>query len=307
MEEEAGTVTGAEEVTEPLESDNIETPEGETEASTQEDESGGEESEETESQEDDAEEVDDEGQEEPHKKDANTRIQQLANEKRELATKLEALEAKVNQSLEEKNAIPAVDEQALNAHLGQMREQIEDLRLEGNHLQADLLERKRNGLLDEYDKWQKGAEEKKQQNGQQEQYKQALDGVLVAADQYQEHYNIPKPLWDEMGTWFRGECEKDSLLGREFDDIMFRQGPVAAVRFAHDKAKPVFEAKAKEATEAKQKREAGKSKQPGGGTGKTSSGPKSYSALLNLGSAQVAAYKKSNPKHYQKLLDNHMQ
>jgi|LGVE01.1.fsa_nt_gb predicted RNase H-like nuclease (RuvC/YqgF family) len=304
MAEEAAPVSGAEEVTEPLETEDTETPEEETETSVQEDEDSGEESEETDSDEEPAEEVDAEGQE--HKKDAQSRIQQLANEKRDLANKLDALESKVNQTLEQRNEIPAINEEALNAHLGQMREQIDDLRLEGNHLQADMLERKRNGLLDEYDKWQKGAEEKKQQNGQQQQYQQQLDGVLVAADKYQEHYNVPKPLWDEMGQWFRGEMEADKLLAQEFDDVMLRQGPVAAVRFAHDRAKPVFEAKAREATEAKKKREAAKGKQPGGGAGKTSSGPKSYSALLNLGSAALSAYKKSNPKHYQKLFDSHM-
>lgn len=309
--EEVATVSEEVEVTEPQETADTETPEEETETSVQEDEDSGEESEETESQEDDAEEVEDEGPEEPAKKDAQSRIQQLANEKRELAEKLEALEARVNQTLEQRTEIPAVDEGALNAHLGQMREQIDDLRMDGKHLEADLLERQRNNLIDEYDKWQRSAAEKQQQTTQQQQQnqqrQQAYDAVDVAAGLYKQENNIPDELFKEGGEWFRTELDKSPLLRQQFEEKMFLQGSVAAVDWAYkEKVKPLFDQRAKEAAEAKQKREAGKNKQPGGSAGKSESGPKSYQALLNLGSKQVAAFKKNNLKQYQKLLDAHM-
>ncbi len=288
---EAGTVTGEEEVTEPLETANTEPPEEETDASVQEDEDSGE----------PAEEVDDEGPE--HKKDAQSRIRELIDRDKEKERKIAALEARVNQAISAKDEIPAINEQALNAHLGDLRDQIDDLRLDGNHIKADLLERQRNKIIDEYETWQQQQTAKQSQNTEQQHYRKALDDTLSAANLYREHYNVPQPLWDEIGQWFSGELEKDKLLAQEFNDVMLRQGPVAAVRFAHDRAKPVFEQKAKQVAEDKKKREAAKTKQVGGEAGGTATGPKSFAQLMNLGSAQVAAFKKSNPKQYQKLLD----
>ena len=291
MEElEAGTVTGEESESAQTEEETRTSTE-ETETSTQTDEGGGDDAEEVE-----AEEAEPEGR-------AQERIQQLANEKREMANKLAALEAKVNQVVSAKDEIPSIDEGALNAHLGTLRDQIDDLRLDGNHLKADLLERQRNKIIDEYETWQQQQTAKQSQNTEQQHYRKALDDTLQAAAVYREHYNVPQPLWDEIGQWFSGELEKDKLLTQEFNDVMLRQGPVAAVRFAHDRAKPVFEQKAKQVAEDKKKREAAKTKQVGGEAGGTATGPKSFAQLMNLGSAQVAAFKKSNPKQYQKLLD----
>lgn len=292
MEElEAGTVTGEESESAQTEEETRTSTE-ETETSTQTDEGGGEQAEE----EGAGEQTEPEGR-------AQERIQQLANEKREMANKLAALEAKVNQVVSARDEIPAIDEQALNAHLGSLRDQIDDLRLDGNHIKADLLERQRNKIIDEYETWQQQQTAKQSQNTEQQHYRKALDDTLSAANLYREHYNVPQPLWDEMGQWFSGELEKDKLLAQEFNDVMLRQGPVAAVRFAHDRAKPVFEQKAKQVAEDKKKREAAKTKQVGGEAGGTATGPKSFAQLMNLGSAQVAAFKKSNPKQYQKLLD----
>ena len=292
MEElEAGTVTGEESESAQTEEETRTSTE-ETETSTQTDEGGGEQAEE----EGAGEQTEPEGR-------AQERIQQLANEKREMANKLAALEAKVNQVVSARDEIPAIDEQALNAHLGSLRDQIDDLRLDGNHIKADLLERQRNKIIDEYETWQQQQTARQSQQTEQQHYKKALDDTLAAANLYREHYNVPQPLWDEIGQWFSGELEKDKLLAQEFNDVMLRQGPVAAVRFAHDRAKPVFEQKAKQVAEDKKKREAAKTKQVGGEAGGTATGPKSFAQLMNLGSAQVAAFKKSNPKQYQKLLD----
>ena len=242
-------------------------------------------------------------EESEEKKDANTRIRELAAEKAAMKQKMAELEAKVAKVTAPQ--VPAVDENALNSHLGQMREKIDDLRIQGQHLQADLLEEDRNTLIREYRDWKKQRAEQQTQETSQQQFQQRLSELDKVAATYQDHYKIPPPLWKEMSAWFFKEMETDKLLAREFLDNI-KVSPVAAVRFAHEKAKPVFEAKAKQAAEEKKKREEGKQKQVGGEAGGEKEGIKTYQQLMNLGSAQMKSFREKNPKQYQKLFDAHM-
>jgi hypothetical protein len=291
-EEEAGIVTGEESEPTPTGTETL-TPAAEETAASLESEEGGEpEGEEAEGEE---------------KGRAQERIRQLIDREKEANRRIADLEGKVATVLQEKQTIPAIDERALNDHLGTMRDQIEEMRLNGEHLKADILDRKRNNLIDEYEKWQKTAEEQKGKQTDAQAWDKTLEDLGTTSDMYRDHMKIPAPVWDEMGQWFSAEMKTDRLLEKEFIDILKRNGPVSAIRFAHEKAKPVFEAKAAKLAADKAKKDADKGKQPGGGTGDAGKQSyTSYSQLLNLGSAAITDYKKANPKHYQQLLDKHL-
>lgn len=248
-----------------------------------------------------------EGEEAEEKSRAQERIRQEIDKRKETERKLADLESKVAELAKDRDVIPAVDEAALNSHLGHLRDQIEELRLEGNHLKADILDRQRNKLIDEYEAWQKDAAKKNSERSESQQWEQTIKDVETTSTMYRDQMKIPAPLWDEMGQWFAGELKTNKVMEREFLDILKLRGPVSAVRFAHEQAKPVFDAKAKQAAIDKAKRDADKSKQVGGGAGGEGKGSySSYQQLIDKGSAAVEAYKKANPDHYQKLLDKHI-
>lgn len=290
-EEEAGVVTGGEGEPTPLESTETLTPAAEEPAASLETEEG----------------VTDEGEEaEGEKGRAQERIRQLIDRNKESDRRIAELETKVSAVIQEKQTIPAIDESALNTHLGNMRDQIEELRMNGNHLQADILDRKRNNLIDEYEKWQVQATEQQGKQTDAAAWDKTLADLSTTSDMYRDHMKIPAPVWDEMGQWFAAEMKTDKLLEKEFVDILKRNGPVSAIRFAHEKAKPAMEAKTARLAADKAKKDAAKATQTGGGG--ADGGKQSYTAysqLLNLGSAAIVAYKKANPKHYQQLFDKH--
>ena len=75
-----------------------------------------------------------------HKKGAQERIQQLANEKRELADRLERLEAQFSKSQAEKPDFVDIDMNRVNEYLQTTGDQIDELKLEGRYFEAKKLE-----------------------------------------------------------------------------------------------------------------------------------------------------------------------
>ena len=252
-----------------------------------------------------------EGGEEPEVGSKEYNFRQLEQKARDAEAKLADLEAKFEQDRKANQTARAVDVQALNTHLAQMQDTIDDYRIEGKHLEAEKLVRQRNALIDEYDAFtaEQGKLEQQQQATQKEQEhrRSMLQGFDEASVFLAQQKGIPDNVFADMGQTFREVVESDKLFARKFVETLERQGPVHAATLAHDRVVEAIDAKQAKATEAKAKKDAAKGKQVAGGGAEASGTVKSYQALLNLGSAQVASYKTQNPKHYQKLLDKHME
>ena len=300
--EEVGTVTeeagGLAESAETQEEETI-TTEEETEAST--DNEGGSEEESDEDSQAESEET------KGHKKDAQARIQELANKNREMSEKLAQLEGKF-QAEQEKAQTPArVNEQALNQYLGELRDEIDTLRLEGSHLQAEKKERERDKLIDAYEKHtaELAEYEKKSQgrNVQQEQAMAMARAIEEAASFYAKENKIPQPVFDDMGKRWRSIAEGSAVVQRKFAELARFQGPVSAIEYAYNQVKEAIKMEESAATETKAAKEAGKAKQVTGSPTKSAKSYGSYDDLLKADSKSIAAYKQSNPKQYQKLLD----
>lgn len=172
-----------------------------------------------------------------HKKGAQERIQQLANEKRELAERIERLESQFAKQQEEKPDFVDVDMDRVNAYIQNANDQIEELKLEGNFLAAKKLEANVTKIindLEENDK--KRAAYLDRQNKSKATVtasQERLQKLDNAAEFYRENQKIDKPVWDKMGAWFAEQCQKDPVLGREFAERV-EKGEIGAIRWAHD-------------------------------------------------------------------------
>ena len=215
------------------------------------------------------------------KQTAQERIQQLANEKRELKERLDRLESEFQ---EQKTRAPKVDEDRLNNYLGELRDEIDTLRLEGKHLEADLKERQRNGLLDEYEKWQKQSKEEAARQQQQQltksQSEQLSRDLDDAAMFYARSKGIPEAAMDEMGKEWSEIIQADQLTARKFWEIAQKQGPVTAIEFAHDKVTAQRERVKDKAVETKEQKEQAKEKTVSVGAKHTNEPSENYKKLL---------------------------
>lgn len=189
-----------------------------------------------------------------HKKNAQDRIQQLANEKRELAERLQRLESQFAKSQEEKPDFVEVDMDKVNAYIQNTSDKIEELKLEGQFLAAKKLENSITKLiadLEENDKkreayLQRMAEGKTSENTFQERLK-TLD---EAAEFYRSNQKIEQAVWDKMGAWFAEQCQADPVLGREFAEQSERSA-IGAIRWAHEYTSKNMGARERAAIETK--------------------------------------------------------
>jgi hypothetical protein len=205
-----------------------------------------------------------------HKKDAQTRIQELANKNREQADRLARLEAQFAQKEAEKPDYVEVDVEKVNLYIQTTTDKIDELKLEGDFLGATKLQNAINKLiadLDENDKKRESflnrqKENKKVVDTGAERMKK-LDG---AAEFYRTNAKIDKPVWDQMGAWFAAECQKDPNLGMEFAEKV-EHGEIGAIKWAHDYTMKNMGAKECAAIETKninKQKAAGASPTPGG-------------------------------------------
>ena len=256
-----------------------------------------------------------EGKPEGHQKPANERIQELANKSRQLEEKLAAQEAankelaaKFEETRKASQAPAPIDERALAEYLTEAETQIETLKYEGKVLEAKLLQRKVDKLLDDVEahkqrvtEWEKTATV---QQTTERQAQEALKALDDAARFFAEHKKIPAEVMEKGAAQWAEMRRADPLLDRQYAEIWQRQGEIAAISFAYEHVTKAQEAESAKLKAEKDKKDAGKAAI--GGAQSAPKGIQSWKQLESLGSAQLAAYKKSNPKHYQQLLDKHI-
>lgn len=180
----------------------------------------------------------DEKEKPDHKKNAQDRIQQLANEKRELADRLARLEAQFSKQEQEKPDFVEVDMASVNAWFEQTTEQIQTYQLEGNYLAAKKLELNQVNVLKDLEaneaKRQAWLDRQKTAKNNEDEGSKILAEVDRAAEFYRDANKIDSAVWDKMGNWFRAQCESDPILGREFAERVETQSKMAAIRWAHE-------------------------------------------------------------------------
>jgi hypothetical protein len=245
----------------------------------------------------------------PPKVPANERIQQEIERRKAAEQRAAELEAKFKQN-HPPQEVPFVriDVGKFEEHLTGLRDQAEELRLEGKPLEAARKEREILRLTDAYEEnerlQQEWDEKQKRQKAGVEAEKTFIQRLDQTADFYREQHQIPKETWDAAGNWLAKEFEAKPDLLQEFRERS-QTSPMAAVRWAHEYVEKNMGAPAAESKESK---EEGKKALPGGkgGPGGKTQTVKNYQQLLNLGSKAVISFKKSNPQAYQKILDAHM-
>ena len=247
----------------------------------------------------------------PKKLTASERIQQEIERRKELERKVSDLQTKWQAEQEAKKAqdkpFVEVDLTKVERHISTLQEEADNLRLEGRVLEAARKDRERIKLVDMLDEndskrteWEKQQTEKNQDASRIENLHKALDS---AADFYREHNKIPQEVFSKAAEFFAEARRTDPLLDRQYAEVVQYQGPMAAIRFAHDY---VTTNMGKQAAEAKQQKEAAKATTIGGVGGTTKGGPKSYQDLLDGPSAKLIDFAKNNPKEYDRLYRAHM-
>ena len=172
-----------------------------------------------------------------HKKNAQERIQQLANEKREMAERLAKLEQQFAKQQEEKPDFVEIDMDKVNAYIAETTDKIETVKLEGNFLAAKKLEIQIAKLISDIDSNdEKKAAYLERQNktkGAETAVTETLQKLDNAAEFYRSQLKIEKPVWEKMGTWFSEQCKSDPLLGAEFQE-QIEKSAIGAIRWAHE-------------------------------------------------------------------------
>lgn len=209
-----------------------------------------------------------------HKKNAQDRIQQLANEKRELAARLEKLEQQFAKTEQEKPDFFDVDMDKINTYIQQTSDQIDEFKLEGNYLAAKKLELAQAKLLADLelnDQKRLAYLDRQGSNKTTETAQQAkLTTLDNAATFYRVNLKIEPAVWDKMGTWFAEQCHKDPILGAEFAEKV-EKGAIGAIKWAHDYTVKNMGIKEKSAIDAKNKnKQTASGAAPKSGSGKTS-------------------------------------
>lgn len=198
---------------------------------------------------------------------AQERIRELANLRREAENRAKALEqrlAEVEHKFSTTQVEQTIDVNALNAHLGKMRDEIDFLRIDGKHLEADLKEQERNALITEYKEWQKQDAERRQrvQTEQQSaaQKRQMLQKFDDACVFLAKESQIPDEAFAEMGTRFQKLVEADKVFARELLETLEYQGPIRAANLVHQRIKSDMAAEQKAVEDEKKRREDAKKK-----------------------------------------------
>ena len=252
-------------------------------------------------------------EEDEHKKTANERIRELIDRSKKAEEDLNDLKQKFEAEQKQKELAQKpyydLDMERIEADIASMYDQVEELRLEGKTLAAAEVQRKIVKLLDAVDKNEetkkKWVAEQELRNSEETKSQGRLKEIEDAANFYQKQLSIPDDVWKAGGEWLRTELDKNPVLGKKFVELIDRQGAVAGVEWAHQY---IIQNMGKEAKENKEKKDAAKKQNIGGTTATASSGnvPKSFDELMNLKSTEIVALEKSNPKLFNKLINDKM-
>lgn len=235
--------------------------------------------------------------------------------KEELAKVTERIKAELQaekeaQKVEQPDFIPDLDLDQVNAYIDQTEKHIEELRLEGKSLEAIKLQRHLTALVDGVDanEQKKAAWEAKQAEQQQQtQQVAAINAEIAKASELvAKEYNIAPDLWKKAEDWFIGERKAKPLIDQQYRDLVYRQGPVAALLWAKEYVEKNMGAGAK-ADIAKKEEAKGKipSVNPNSETIVAGKTVKNWDDLMKLPSKEINKFCKENNKEFQRLKNAH--
>lgn len=221
-----------------------------------------------------------------YKLNARERVQQAVNQAREAKQALEVerqriaqLEAKL-QEVEVRTTRPELpftppeelDHQRLNEWFAEKRDTAESMRLDGQILQAELIEEEIMSVRRAYqenikkaEEWQRQRQHEHESRQYREQQAQQITQRLHRASELvRQSYNVDPKAWDEGGKLFVEMMGADPTLQAEFFERERLQGPMATVKWIYG---IIGNSMGQAAQEAKAKREQGKTQSFGGSQG----------------------------------------
>lgn len=210
-----------------------------------------------------------------HKKNAQDRIQELANKNREMAAEVADLKARFEKQQQiEKPDFIEVNLDDLNKYIMDSNDKIQELYLDGNALGAKKLELAQAKLIADYEINEQKKQDYIARQGSNKTTEAAQQARLTTLDNaatfYRDNLKIEPAVWDKMGTWFAEQCQKDPILGAEFAEKV-EKGAIGAVKWAHDYTVKNMGIKEKSAIDAKNKnKQTASGAAPKSGSGKTS-------------------------------------
>lgn len=264
----------------------------------------------------------DEGQEptkkkltaEERKAQLQAEIQDLANQRRALKETLERevvekIQEEIQKTKEQAPPFIELDWDRLNEHVGAELEYIDQLKLEGRATEALIRQKQLDKLysqIEENEKKKIEWLEKQQREAASKQDTENINNAIAqAATIVQKALNISEDDWKLGEQWFLEKRRSDPLIDMQYREKVFTQGPAHALKWAADYVK---EHMGDDAKKAKEKREEGKKKMVGGSTAgdSTTKIPNSFDDLMKLSDKDLVRLEKSNPKLFNKLINQRL-
>lgn len=175
---------------------------------------------------------------ESHQKTLEERVAELT-EKRvaEVEQKLTAKLQEVTQA-KQLDFIPDLDFEKVNAHIQDVRGQIEQLRLDGKDWDADLLEdtlaKTRAEIRANEERKQQYMQQQEQQHVSQQQIAAINEQIASASALVAKEHNIPADVWKKGEEFFIAERQSKPLIDAQYREKVMLQGPVAAMLWAKE-------------------------------------------------------------------------
>lgn len=222
------------------------------------------------------------------------------------------MQTKFEQTLQSKQAqekVPfvVVDMAKVNEHFQAQEDLIAEMKLDGNFVEARRIQKELDTLDASIEANNKKRTEWEAQQTEQQKKQVDFDTRLQRIDESAEFYRankgIPQETWDAAGQWLNTQFQADPVLGRQFSDIIERQGEMAAFKWADEYCQKNMGAGAKA---DKASKEAAKQNLPANGGTLASVGTvTTWDALMAKPSTEINKFQKENPAVFQKLKDTH--
>lgn len=243
----------------------------------------------------------------PTKLNASERVQQAVNAANEAKAEIEELKKVVAANQQAPDYVE-VDYQAVNQHVGAKMEEANALRAAGRTLEALALERGVQKLVDdlaENERKKVAATNKSAASLAEVQAKaKTVEALSAAAETFRASKSIPSAVWEQRGASFIKALEADPALQSEFAQRVTLTGPAATVKWANSVMEELEKTGAKQTAVDVEKKDAGKKKlgvlvSVGGKAQRITT----RDELMKMHSSQITAFKKANPKEFNRLMD----
>lgn len=177
---------------------------------------------------------------------AAERIQQLIEKQKqsesEAASRIQMLEQRLEQVMQttqmQDPELKTVDMDAVNDYVAQQLDRYDELRLEGKSLEALKILKSINKLNDEVEAHEARRQQKLielQNRGQQNQTIQnTIKRLDEAAKIVQAEYKITDEVFSQSAKFFNESQQKSPVLAKRYQEIIEKQGEMAAILFAKD-------------------------------------------------------------------------